>query len=153
MAHPADNRSDARNSYRIHTGTADCRISAYHGDNHRRLWLRLLVKAPFHFTGHRTVQSLRFERLTQKGIAAFSGESTSLHISALNNDAAAIATDYLNNLFGIVSSGFLFVAALAMMFWYSPVPTLVSIGISSLPIFVFLLTSGEAVKPKNRFPM
>lgn len=71
-----------------------------------------------------------FERLTQKGISAFSSESTSLYISALSNDTATIETDYLSNLFGIVESVVLFVATLAMMFWYNPVLTLVSIGIS-----------------------
>ena len=91
-----------------------------------------------------------FERLTQKGIGAFSGESTSLYISALSNDAAAIETDYLNNLFGIVDAGVLFAAALTMMFWYSPVLTLVSVGISFLPILVSLLTSGKAVEAEKR---
>ncbi len=95
-------------------------------------------------------KSFVFERLTQKGIAAFSGESTGLYISALSNDASTIETDYLNNLFGIINSGFLFVTALAMMFWYSPVLTLVSIGISFLPIFVSLLTGGKAVKAEKR---
>ncbi len=91
-----------------------------------------------------------FERLTQKGIAAFSSESTSLYISALSNDAAAIETDYLNNLFGMVNGIFLFVAALFMMFWYNPVLTFVSIGISFLPILVSVLTSGRAVTAEKR---
>lgn len=91
-----------------------------------------------------------FERLTQKGIAAFSSESTSLYISALSNDAATIETDYLNNLFGMIDAVFLFVAALFMMFWYDPVLTLVSIGISFVPILVSLLTSGRAVTAEKR---
>lgn len=91
-----------------------------------------------------------FEQLTKKGIAAFSGESTSLYISALSNDAATIETDYLNNLFGIVNSGFLFAAALLMMFWYSPALTLVSVGISFLPILVSLLTGAKAVKAEQQ---
>ena len=91
-----------------------------------------------------------FERLTQKGIAAFSSESTSLYISALSNDAATIETDYLNNLFGMINAVFLFIAALSMMFWYNSVLTLVSIGISFIPIFVSLLTSGRAVTAEKR---
>lgn len=91
-----------------------------------------------------------FERLTQKGIAAFSRESTSLYISALSNDAATIETDYLKNLFGMIEAVFLFVSALCMMFWYNPVLTLVSIGISFIPILVSLLTSGRAVTAEKR---
>lgn len=90
-----------------------------------------------------------FERLTQKGIAAFSSESTSLYISALSNDAATIETDYLNNLFKIINSIFLFVAALLMMFWYNPLLTLVSIGISFVPILVSLLTGSRAVSAEK----
>ncbi len=91
-----------------------------------------------------------FERLTQKGISAFSSESTSLYISALSNDTATIETNYLSNLFGIVESVVLFVATLAMMFWYNPVLTLVSIGISFIPILVSLLTSSRAVTAEKR---
>lgn len=91
-----------------------------------------------------------FERLTQKGIAAFSSESTSLYISALSNDAATIETDYLRNLFGMIDAVFLFVAALCMMFWYNPVLSLVSISISFVPILVSLLTSGRAVTAEKR---
>lgn len=95
-------------------------------------------------------KSFVFERLTQKGVAAFSSENTSLYISALSNDAAAIETNYLNSLIGIINSGVLFTAALIMMFWYSPVLTLVSIGISFAPILVSLLTGGRAVDAEKR---
>lgn len=91
-----------------------------------------------------------FERLTQKGIAAFSSESTSLYVSALSNDAATIETDYLGNIFAIINSAIMFISALIMMFWYSPALTLVSIGISFAPILVSLLTGGKAVKAEKR---
>ena len=91
-----------------------------------------------------------FERLTQKGMAAFSKENTSLYSSALSNDANTIEKDYLGNLFALVDSLLLFSATLVMMFWYSPILTVVSIGISLLPIAASLLTGGKAVKAEKR---
>lgn len=43
-----------------------------------------------------------FEQLSKKSISAFSGENTSLYISALSNDATAIENNYLVNIFGII---------------------------------------------------
>lgn len=80
-----------------------------------------------------------FEKLSQKRISAFSGENTSLYISALSNDAAAIEKNYLTNIFGIIDQSLMFVAALVMMFCYSPLLTAVSIGLSLLPIAVSIL--------------
>lgn len=85
-----------------------------------------------------------FERLSQKSISAFSGENTSLYISALSNDAATIETNYLSNIFLIVEQAILFVAALIMMFCYNPLLTLVSIGLSLLPVILSIL-AGDRV--------
>ena len=81
-----------------------------------------------------------FEQLSRKGISTFSGENTSLYISALSNDATAIEGNYLANLFILIDSAATFIGALALMFWYSPILTLISIGLTILPLAASLLT-------------
>lgn len=88
-------------------------------------------------------KSYVFERLSQKGISAFSGENTSLYISALSNDAAVIESDYVNNLIDIIQQILFFAAALTMMLVYSPLLTAVSIGLSLVPILVSILAGNR----------
>ena len=75
-----------------------------------------------------------FDKILQKGIQAFSSENTSLYISALSNDVNTIEQDYLKPLQSNIEAGLSFVGALALMLWYSPMLTLISIGFSLLPI-------------------
>ncbi len=91
-----------------------------------------------------------FERLTQKGIAAFSKEDTGLYLSALSNDAATIETGYLDSIFGLIFQSLMFVATLVMMFWYSPLLTMIAIGLSLLPIAVSLLTGDKLASAEKR---
>lgn len=91
-----------------------------------------------------------FQQLSKKSIAAFSGESSSLYISALSNDAAAIETNYLGHIFEIINQSVLFVGALAMMFWYSPLLTLVSIALSLLPILASVLAGSHAAEAEKK---
>lgn len=91
-----------------------------------------------------------FRRLSQKSISAFSGENTSLYISALSNDAAAIENGYLSNIFGLVDRSFMLVAALGMMFWYSPLLTLVSVGLSLLPVIVSVFCGNRAAAAEKK---
>lgn len=91
-----------------------------------------------------------FQKLTQKGMAAFSKEGSSLYISALSNDAAAIETNYLGSLFGLAGAVVLFVMALVMMLCYSPLLTAFSIMISFLPILMALLTSKKAAEAERK---
>lgn len=91
-----------------------------------------------------------FEQLSKKSISAFSTENTSLYISALSNDAAAIENNYLSNLFGIIEQSLMFVAALVMMFCYNPLLTVVSVALSLLPIVVSILAGSRvAVAEKH----
>ena len=94
-------------------------------------------------------QNYAYGRLTEKGMASFSKEGSSQYISALSNDAASIETNYLSNVFALGDSVLSFTAALVMMFWYSPLLTLVSIGISFLPILTSLLTGGKAAQAEK----
>lgn len=84
-----------------------------------------------------------FEQLSKKSISAFSSENTSLYLSALSNDATAIENNYLSNLFEIIEQSLMFVAALVMMFCYSPPLTVVSVALSLLPIVVSILTGSR----------
>lgn len=91
-----------------------------------------------------------FERLCRKGIGAFSGENTGLYVSALSNDAASIENNYLANLFVIVDSAALFAGALALMFYYSPLLTLISIGLSLLPLAASICTGNLAAGAEKK---
>ncbi len=90
-----------------------------------------------------------FNKLCKKGIAAFSGENTALYISALSSDVAVIETNYLSGIFGILDSGLTCIGALAMMFWYSPLLTLISIALSLLPLVASILTGGMMAKAEK----
>ncbi len=91
-----------------------------------------------------------FEKLSRKGISAFSGENSSLYISALSNDAAVIESNYVSCLFDIIRQCFLFAAALTMMLIYDPLLTLVSVGLSALPILVSLLAGDRMAVAEKR---
>ena len=94
-------------------------------------------------------QNYAYGKLTEKGMASFSKEGSSRYISALSNDATSIETNFLSNVFALADAALTFTAALFMMFWYSPLLTVVSIGISFLPIFVSLLTGGKAAQAEK----
>ena len=85
-----------------------------------------------------------FEKISKKGIQAFSSENTSLYISALSNDAASIENNYLANLFTMIEHMVIFFGALFMMFWYNPTLALISIALSLLPL-IAALTTGNLV--------
>lgn len=90
-----------------------------------------------------------FERLSRKGISAFSSENSSLYISALSNDASTIENGYLNNLFLLIDNVAIFIGALALMFWYSPALTLVSVGLTVLPLAAAVLTGNLMAKAEK----
>lgn len=81
-----------------------------------------------------------FGEISKKSISAFSGENTSLYVSALSNDANTIETDYLAKIFTLIAQILLFCGALALMFWYSPMLTLISIALALLPVLASILT-------------
>ena len=90
-----------------------------------------------------------FDRLCKKGIAAFSGENTTLYISALSNDAASIQSNYLGSIYIIMENGLTCIGALVMMFCYSPLLTGISIGLSLLPLLASVLTGGAMAKAEK----
>ena len=90
-----------------------------------------------------------FSRLLDKGIQAFSGENSSLYLSALSNDVNIIERDFLTPLQSTISTGIAFVGALGLMLWYSPLLTLISIGFSLLPIIVSIVFGSKAEKTEK----
>ena len=91
-----------------------------------------------------------FNRLMEKGIQAFSGENSSLYISALSNDVNTIEQDFIRKLQNIVEVGVTFVGALVLMILYSPLLTLIAIGFSLLPVIVSVVLGNKAaVAEKN----
>ena len=91
-----------------------------------------------------------FDKILQKGIQAFSKENTSLYISALSNDVNTIEQDYLKPLQTNIEAGLSFIGALALMLWYSPMLTLISIGFSLMPIIVSVIFGNKsAIAEKN----
>ncbi len=90
-----------------------------------------------------------FSKLTQKGVSAFSVENTSSYISALSNDVNTIETDYLYNMFTIVDMSVFFVGSMAMMIYYSPLLTLISVVVAVLPLVASLLT-GNLIEKAQR---
>ena len=129
--------------------------------------LALLVLNPaldFGYYGSRAVfihqalaqyKALAFRRLSEKSISAFSQESTGRYLSTLTNDVTTIETDYLQNSFDLLMYALLFLGALAMMCWYSPLMTLFSILLSVPPILLSIFTGkpmatlAQAVSGKN----
>ena len=91
-----------------------------------------------------------FDRLMEKGIQAFSGENSSLYISALSNDVNTIETEFLGRLQDTFEVGIAFVGALGLMLWINPLLTAVSIGFSLLPIIVSVILGNKAaIAEKN----
>ena len=90
-----------------------------------------------------------FDRLMEKGIQAFSGENSSLYLSALSNDVNTIETEFLAKLQNTVGIALSFVGALGLMIFFSPLLTLIAIGFSLLPIFVSVLLGNKAAKAEK----
>ena len=85
-----------------------------------------------------------FGILAEKKISAFSKESSSVYISALTNDIAAIEKGYLSNIFLVAECVPTLIGSIIMMIWYSPLLTLVAILLSLLPVACAVLTGGRA---------
>ncbi len=102
--------------------------------------LSWMVKPRFIARAMAQYKNFVYEQLSKKSIAAFSGENTALYLSALSNDVNTIETGYLNNLFVILDQAVLLVGSIGLMFWYSPLLTLLSLGLAIFPMLASLLT-------------
>ena len=90
-----------------------------------------------------------FDRLLEKGIQAFSGENSSLYLSALSNDVNTIEQDFVRQLQSALEVVVTFLGAFGLMLWYSPLLTLIAIGFSLLPILVSIVLGDRAAKAEK----
>ena len=81
-----------------------------------------------------------FNILVGKSISSFHDESTAAYVSALTNDTTTIENSYLSNQLSMITMIVTFVGALIMMFFYSPLLTVIAIGVTALPLIASLLT-------------
>ena len=91
-----------------------------------------------------------FGELTKKNISAFSGENSSTYISSLTNDIQAIEQGYLRSTFTMISNSLVFVGAMVLMIWYSPLLTLIAIGLSLLPLIAAILTGDKVAEEEKK---
>ena len=95
-----------------------------------------------------------FSRLTDKNITSFRSESTATYLSALTNDSVSIETNYLDKEFWFIYRVTSFITSLAMMIFYSPLLTLIAVGVTLLPLVVSLISgkklSREEIAVSNR---
>lgn len=87
-----------------------------------------------------------FRRLSEKNISAFTGENSSSYISALSNDISVIQANYVENTDTVIQNCLSFIGALTMMFFYSPLLTIVALVLTSLPILATLATANRLAK-------
>ena len=90
-----------------------------------------------------------FTRLCQKGIGAFSKENSSLYISALSNDALTVEMSYLTNVFIIVENIAICIGAIVLMYYYSPLLTILSIVLALFPLAVSISTGNLVAKAEK----
>ncbi len=81
-----------------------------------------------------------FGLLSMKNISAFREENTSSYLSALTNDATAIEMNHVASLQPIVTKVVSFICALILMVYFSPLLTLFSILIITIPMMVSAVT-------------
>lgn len=105
-----------------------------------------IIKSRFVHRGIAQYKSAAFSMLCRKGIGAFSQESTGGYLSALTNDAASIEENYLNRTVSLVFNVLRFAFALGMMLYYSPLMTLIVIGLCLVPIIATLAMGGGLTK-------
>ena len=90
-----------------------------------------------------------FQKMMEKNISFFRMENTATYLSALSNDANSIENGYLCSTIDIINQFVNLIGALALMLWYSPLMTLIVIGITILPLIASVLT-GNRLAPLER---
>ena len=97
----------------------------------------------------RQYKDYAFSELTKKRISAFSKENTAAYISAFSNDAASIEQNYLLNIFNLTMDSLLFLGAIIMMLWYSPLLTAAAILFALLPVAASFITGNRVAKAER----
>lgn len=97
----------------------------------------------------RQYREYAFEQLMKKSIASFREESAADYLSALSNDAKVISENYLYRSIELLKQLVTFVGALVMMVLYSPIMTLVAVGLSLLPLAASMLAGRKLEKAEE----
>lgn len=84
-----------------------------------------------------------FKKLTEKSISTFRSEDSAAYLSALTNDVTSIENDMLAQTFRLVSSSVTFIAAIAMMLYYSVQLTLLSAVSLMLPLLISVILGSK----------
>lgn len=84
-------------------------------------------------------------RFMDKEIADFSQEESSKYVAALTTDAESIETKYVTTTVSLITEAVSFLGAFALMLYYSPLMTLVSAILTSLPVLAALITGKKLV--------
>lgn len=98
----------------------------------------------------RQYKDFAFQKLTEKSISSFRDESTAAYLSALTNDASSIETDYLAQQLSLITKAVTFLGALSLMLWYSPLMSLIAVGLTALPLIASLLTGNKLEATERR---
>lgn len=105
--------------------------------------LQYTVLPAFFQRANRQYKEFAFRKLTEKHIAAFGDENISLYLSALSNDVTTIETDYLNGNIELIVQCITLIGSFAMMIFYSPVLTVITVVLTLIPIAVSVITGGR----------
>lgn len=119
-------------------GTVAANLIAYHS------------KPRFITRGISQYKEYVFDRITKKNIAAFTGENSTVYLSALTNDIATIEAGYLRNTFSVLDSILPFIGAIVLMLWYSPLLTLFAVLLSFMPLLASLLAGNKVAEKEKK---
>ena len=111
--------------------------------------LNYLSKPRFMRKAMTQFKSLAFHKLTKKDIASFRNETTSAYLSAFSNDLTVIESNYLEKQYSLVFNIVWATGAMGLMLFYSPVMTLIAMGLCALPAAVSVLTGSRLEKAEK----
>ena len=95
------------------------------------------------FRAMRQYKDFVFQKLLEKSLSAYNGQSASAFLSAFTNDTGSIEADYIAQLLSLITKTVMFIGALCMMLFYSPLLTAISITITLLPLIASILTGNR----------
>lgn len=90
-----------------------------------------------------------FDKMIEKNIASFQNENTSLYLSMYANDIKVIEEGYYDSFLKLLDLLVSFIGALALMLFYSPLLTLLSIVLSLLPVAVSLPAANKLAETEK----
>lgn len=87
----------------------------------------------------RQYKDYAYENCLKKSISEFGKSGSAEYISALTNDLNIIEQNYIANIFGMIENILIFIGALAMMIYYSPILSAVGVGATLIPFGMSML--------------